>query len=985
MLESRGFRAGVEQRASLHQLLGDRGIVQSPERIKTLICPIFASNDDQQTEFYQVFDDLFPALAAGEKIGKAGSVLLPSRPRNRAHTWLTIAANVILFLLLGYAGWRAARSVPSSPRASNSSANATKDVAPQRHFSDGQDHAPRRKAALPSVWSTVPMVVIRLAPFLLFLTLAAFEFASWLRRQAILSRKRSWLPPSSWPVSSGTREVGFFKGSRLAAIARRMRTRQTVESRELDIAGTVAATIRSLGFVQFALRPATKLPDYLFLIDRRSAGDHLAMLFLELVNSLGKEGINQTAYFYDRNPQVCNAVRGGQIVFVDDLKSRFFSHRLVVFGSERELSNPDEPDTQRTLLALDSFPYRVLLSPDPYDFRGSRKVQNDVMPLLPATLDGLQLLSSLWQERAQAFPAIASLGWSTEPVWNDLRPSEGLEMYVKDLRGHLGPELFRWLCVCSFHSHLNWDLTLLLGDRLVPRSVADDYSSVLRLFRLRWFREGAMPAILSDLLVRLVDRPTEKQARAITVEYLEEDSAPQGTYAELVQKCAIAGHRWGLRPLEMQGILQNRDQARLFSEIAAPQFSLVIPRQLRRWFFSRSIPGLGLRPAFRAALAVSSAFLVVWGLWKWGPVPPPSEWAQYARAIREPALFAMNCDSGGVYPGHAPRFPTASGYFESGLAYFSDNNYECALKAFSNVIALTQANSEAFSKRAACLINLDRVYGKDGDLAIADLSTAIRLDPRNPRAFHNLSLIYEKRGEFEKALGFVRRAIEIDPTSASTHNEIGLVYEGLDRLDEAVAEFDKAIRLDPSMGHPHVNKGGLWEKKGRTALAVQEYQRALEVDPYLAVANLDLGRIFEGQGKYDAALREYTTAIDRSPTYRLAYKHRIWLWEKMGEYAKAISDADKLISFAADADAYLSRGVGYSRSGDTSRAIADFSKAIDLYPQYELALFDRAVSNETVGHVSEAIADFKSVLSLSPPEDHRKLAEDALARHNQDR
>ncbi len=106
VLESRGFRVGIEQRARLHQLLGDSGFRYAPERLKTMLCPIFASDDGQQEEFYQIFDEFFPNLAKGETISTSTLVSLPPKQRNRKRFWLIVAVNILWLGILAYTGWR---------------------------------------------------------------------------------------------------------------------------------------------------------------------------------------------------------------------------------------------------------------------------------------------------------------------------------------------------------------------------------------------------------------------------------------------------------------------------------------------------------------------------------------------------------------------------------------------------------------------------------------------------------------------------------------------------------------------------------------------------------------------------------------------------------------------------------------------------------------------------------------------------------------
>ena len=67
-LRRQGFRIGVGHYLRLQELLNKAGPETTPKNIKTLLCPIFATNQAEQELFYRAFDNFF-------------SLFLPSTPR----------------------------------------------------------------------------------------------------------------------------------------------------------------------------------------------------------------------------------------------------------------------------------------------------------------------------------------------------------------------------------------------------------------------------------------------------------------------------------------------------------------------------------------------------------------------------------------------------------------------------------------------------------------------------------------------------------------------------------------------------------------------------------------------------------------------------------------------------------------------------------------------------------------------------------------
>ena len=66
------------------------------------------------------------------------------------------------------------------------------------------------------------------------------------------------------------------------------------------------------------------------------------------------------------------------------------------------------------------------------------------------------------------------------------------------------------------------------------------------------------------------------------------------------------------------------------------------------------------------------------------------------------------------------------------------------------------------------------------------------------------------------------------------------------------------------------------------------------------------------------------------------------------------------------ANAYESRGTEWARQGQHDRAIADFTKAIELDPKLSAAYVNRALSRSDKGESDLAITDYEAALKLSP-------------------
>lgn len=94
----------------------------------------------------------------------------------------------------------------------------------------------------------------------------------------------------------------------------------------------------------------------------------------------------------------------------------------------------------------------------------------------------------------------------------------------------------------------------------------------------------------------------------------------------------------------------------------------------------------------------------------------------------------------------------------------------------------------------------------------------------------------------------------------------------------------------------------------------------------------------------------------------------------------AIKSCTQLIAAdAKDADAYFHRGSALVLKGDTTRAIDDFSKAIEIKPGYAKAYNSRGTAYASKGDYERALADVTRAGELEKPAGKRKEVTKAKA------
>src|SRR5437867_5100374 len=89
-------------------------------------------------------------------------------------------------------------------------------------------------------------------------------------------------------------------------------------------------------------------------------------------------------------------------------------------------------------------------------------------------------------------------------------------------------------------------------------------------------------------------------------------------------------------------------------------------------------------------------------------------------------------------------------------------------------------------------------YGRrDYAGALAELESARRVLPNDPRIFELTGYILRRRGQQEEGLRNLQRAVELDPRNFYTLQQIALSYQYLGRYAEAIAALDRTLSIVP--------------------------------------------------------------------------------------------------------------------------------------------------------------------------------------------
>ena len=167
---------------------------------------------------------------------------------------------------------------------------------------------------------------------------------------------------------------------------------------------------------------------------------------------------------------------------------------------------------------------------------------------------------------------------------------------------------------------------------------------------------------------------------------------------------------------------------------------------------------------------------------------------------------------------------------------WADKQYGEAIETFSALIRLRPDSSQTYYNRGAA-----RYHARSElDKAANDLTTALRLEPHQYKAYRMRGLVRAQQGDWAGLRDDCSLALQYHPTSAELHNLRGTACYRLKDYDAALASFEDAVRLDAGRHDSFYNRGLAKHRQGKLADAIKDYQQALNLNPAFVEAQRNL-------------------------------------------------------------------------------------------------------------------------------------------------
>ncbi len=181
-----------------------------------------------------------------------------------------------------------------------------------------------------------------------------------------------------------------------------------------------------------------------------------------------------------------------------------------------------------------------------------------------------------------------------------------------------------------------------------------------------------------------------------------------------------------------------------------------------------------------------------------------------------------------------------------------------------------------------------------------------------------------------------------------------------DKWEEARKALEVAVGLEPERWDIYLMQGILADRDGNLEAAVGYLRKALDLNPEDADSHYYLGSTLLRQFKLQEAREQYRACLRYKPEPDIAESAR----QEIAQINEAIGDEQT--SGPTNATAYLYRGVSHFAKGLYDEAISDFTKAIEINPEYAECYTNRGIAYAEKRLYDLAISDFNKALEINP-------------------
>jgi len=158
--------------------------------------------------------------------------------------------------------------------------------------------------------------------------------------------------------------------------------------------------------------------------------------------------------------------------------------------------------------------------------------------------------------------------------------------------------------------------------------------------------------------------------------------------------------------------------------------------------------------------------------------------------------------------------------------YLKNNELQKALEDIKAAIQLSPLNLLRY-EQAADMFSKYEHY----DACIALMNLGVDSGFHHPFLIERLGYFYVKKGEFDKAIDYLKKALAYDKTNTSYLNSLAVCHWSSHHYAQAIDTFNLILKQEPENTHALFNKALILFTIGKNDEGIKNLKRVLKIDP----------------------------------------------------------------------------------------------------------------------------------------------------------
>jgi tetratricopeptide (TPR) repeat protein len=300
----------------------------------------------------------------------------------------------------------------------------------------------------------------------------------------------------------------------------------------------------------------------------------------------------------------------------------------------------------------------------------------------------------------------------------------------------------------------------------------------------------------------------------------------------------------------------------------------------------------------------------------------------------------------------------------------SSDDLHCRIIAKRLIEKQIQKNPEdisLFIKRGELRLLMD-----DYDGALKDGLYVLKSNTDIYSAYDLLSATYQKMGQWNKALPYLKKMQELQPDNTLVSYNLAVSYQNIQQFGQALDLLNGIIDRFPDETNFYLARANLYVLKGDNTAAKADYDKAVSVEPDNYECYLERGYFLKntsssdkGKDNFDKAIVLLGDKIKKYPQDAPLLIHRAEIMEQTGNVQSALNEYESYLKiWPLNYSVLAKKAIILSSSRQWPQAIDAYNTIINNFPENATMFYNRSLTFQQAGNLQKALDDINNAIRI---------------------